>query len=223
MTASLPALPAVPRLPAATYLAPGNELYLRTASGRRFRIDAPTPADVHWPDVAAQLAKTCRFAGATTTFYSVAQHSVLVADIIATRYRHDVRAPVYGLLHDAHEMVLGDIPAPTRTRLHQAIGWKLLDAYAQDVDEAVTRAAGLPWPVPDGIAHSIHSADMIARHAEARQLLAEPARGVPPWPDLVDLKPWPRPIKPMAWDKAEDVFLARLRDLAGLAGLPIRV
>ena len=111
--------------------------WLRTASGRKWQLGVVDPAQVHWPDVAASLAKVCRFSGATQTHYSVAQHSVIVAEIVAERHKANSQAPLYALLHDAHEMVLGDIPAPTRTYLHQAIGWKLFDAFAQDIDEAV--------------------------------------------------------------------------------------
>lgn len=202
---------------------PNAPLHLRTASGRRMRIDVPQPGDIHFPDIAAQLAKLCRFAGATTTFYSVAQHSVLVADIVLARWPGHHQAALYGLLHDAHEVVIGDIPAPARDYLHRAVGWTLLDAYAQDIDEAVTIAAGLPWPVPGDIAQAVGCADRVARHAEARCLLAEPARGVPPWPELTDLKPWHKPVKPLPWDKAETLFVARLTELAGLAGVPLRL
>lgn len=205
-------------------LSPQKPPMLRTASGRSFHLGPANPGQVHWRDVAAHLAKLCRFGGATNTHYSVAQHSVLVADIVAARFpTGGPEAALYALLHDAHEMITGDIPAPVKDYLHRAIGWKLLDAFEHDLDEGFTRAAGLPWPVPDEIASQVHMADMIARHAEARCLLAEPARGVPPWPDLTNMKPWHKRVVPLEWGAAEELFLTRLTELAGLAGLPIRV
>ena len=216
--------PALPSFHARiTALTPVKPPMLRTASGRAFYLGAPDAGQVHWRDVAAQLAKICRFAGATQMHYSVAQHSVLVADIVTARYPRDLLAPIYALLHDAHEMITGDIPAPVKDYLHRAIGWKLLDAFEQDLDEGFTRAAGLPWPVPNAVAEQVHMADMVARHAEARELLPEPFRGVPPWPDLKNMKPWHKRVVPLDWSAAEDLFLDRLTELAGLAGLPIRV
>src|SRR5271157_4777165 len=57
-------------------------LWLQTASGAPFDLAAQNEEQVSINDIAAHLSKICRFAGATTQFYSVAQHSVLVSQAL---------------------------------------------------------------------------------------------------------------------------------------------
>ncbi len=58
--------------------------------------------------IAEALAKNCRFNGHSAIFYSVAQHSLMVAEIML----RDGADPLEGLLHDATEAYLTDVPAP---------------------------------------------------------------------------------------------------------------
>ncbi len=58
--------------------------------------------------IARQLGKLCRYAGATPDHWSVARHSLLVAALAPDDPEHKMAA----LLHDAHEAVTGDILRP---------------------------------------------------------------------------------------------------------------
>lgn len=98
--------------------------WIMTASGRRFWPLNPHWEDVSIEDIAHHLSHLCRFTGAVRTFYSVAQHCVLVSHALAPtidvgaanrheRARHR-QLGLFGLLHDASEAYLMDIPRPLK-------------------------------------------------------------------------------------------------------------
>ena len=93
-----------------------------TSLGKPFDLLNPEENEYHIQDIATGLSNTCRFNGQLPCFYSVAQHSVLVAmeaqRIISfdracfTTAQAFIAVRLIGLLHDAHEAYLGDIPRP---------------------------------------------------------------------------------------------------------------
>lgn len=90
--------------------------WMLTATGHRVFVNDPRPEDFHIEDIAHALSHICRFGGHARGFYSVAQHSLLVADILqsAGRPRHVLFA---GLMHDAAEAYVGDIIRPIKIQL----------------------------------------------------------------------------------------------------------
>jgi 5'-deoxynucleotidase YfbR-like HD superfamily hydrolase len=103
-------------------------------SGRRLDILNPSPLDVEIEDIAHGLARVARWNGQTRggVIFSVAQHSVLVAEIFG---RLDPAAParwrLHALLHDAPEYVIGDMISPFKSAL---------GAVYAEVEERLTRA-----------------------------------------------------------------------------------
>jgi len=75
----------------------------------------PRADEVHISDIAHHLSNLCRFTGGTASFYSVAQHSVHVHDMLLDEYGPAIAA--WGLLHDASEAYLGDVARPTKYAL----------------------------------------------------------------------------------------------------------
>jgi hypothetical protein len=60
----------------------GKHKWMQTATERPFDLGTWDEKQISIRDIAAALAKQCRFTGAKTTFYSVAQHSVIVTEAL---------------------------------------------------------------------------------------------------------------------------------------------
>lgn len=84
-----------------------------------FDIFNPDPSLIDINDIAHALSLTCRFGGHCRSFYSVAQHSVLVAEWMYKNFSPQKCAMIgmIGLLHDAAEAYVGDIPRPIKRSL----------------------------------------------------------------------------------------------------------
>lgn len=92
-----------------------NGLYtpgkIRTYTGKFVDPFNLRPEDVCIEDIAHALSHQCRFAGHTKRFYSVAEHCYEVT----RRLDHPLK--IYGLLHDASEAYLIDLPTPIKDQL----------------------------------------------------------------------------------------------------------
>lgn len=86
---------------------------IRTFNGHYVNVFNPDPATIDIEDIAHGLSQVCRFAGHTYQFYSVAQHSVMVADLVP----HGMR--LEALLHDASEAYMCDMPRPIKRNMPQ--------------------------------------------------------------------------------------------------------
>lgn len=82
--------------------------WIQTFSGRRFCPLDPNPESIVIQDIAHSLSMQCRFSGHIKQFYSVAQHSVGVS------YLTNEEDALWGLMHDASEAYLVDIPSPLK-------------------------------------------------------------------------------------------------------------
>ena len=85
--------------------------WMTTFTGRQFWPLDPRPEEVCIEDIAHALANICRFGGHCKRFYSVAQHSILVADLVA---QVEPQFRLAALLHDAPEAYIGDMVRPLK-------------------------------------------------------------------------------------------------------------
>lgn len=97
-----------------------KENWLSTHLIPKFSFLDPREADIQVADIAHSLSLLCRFGGHISKFYSVAEHSVLVARVLA-KQKASKLTQFAGLLHDAEEAYLPDIPSPIKQHMTEAL------------------------------------------------------------------------------------------------------
>lgn len=168
--------------------------YINTQSGRHFNYQRQRSEDICIEDIATALSHECRFAGHTDHFYSVAQHSVLVSEMLPPELALE------GLLHDAMEAYFKDIPTPLKSLIP---GYKKLEAAC----DAIIREM---FNLPPAMSAAVKHCDLIALATERRDLGLDD--GVP-WPQLDGLAPLEDPIIPLLPAQARAKFMARFNEL----------
>lgn len=100
--------------------------YMLLQSGRHFTHTQPQIDQVDIDDIAHALSMQCRYGGHTSRFYSVAEHCCYVSDYCP----YDIK--LWGLLHDASEAYLVDIPRPVKVLLsnYAEMESKIMDCVA---------------------------------------------------------------------------------------------
>lgn len=159
-------------------------------SAREFNLLNPRADLITTLDIAHALSLICRFNGHCNRHYSVAQHSLLVADIVQ-RQGHSPEIQLLALLHDAAEAYVGDMVRPLKLHLRrQAIHQSDFDQVEEKVWMAICERFDLEPELPI----AVHEADMIALATERRELLPdhpgvwECLRGVTP--HITELPAW---------------------------------
>lgn len=169
-----------------------------TVSGRRYWPEDPRPGDFDIGDIAHSLAHQCRFGGHTSVFYSVAQHSVLVSQYC------DPADALWGLLHDATEAYLVDVPRPVKRS-------RGMERYSE-IEAAFMAAIAEQFGLPPEMPASVKRADEALLAAEARDLM--PPHSVRDWWLPVQPPPLLRGIYPRDPENARGEFLRRFDHLA---------
>ena len=82
--------------------------WLQTYTGKRMHFLDPKLDEIDIADIARSLSQMCRFAGHTKKFYSVAEHCCVIAQFASSENA------LWGLLHDASEAYIVDIPKPVK-------------------------------------------------------------------------------------------------------------
>jgi len=99
-----------------------NTNWIQSFTGKQFWPLDPKPQDVDILDIAHGLSMVCRFNGQCARFYSVAEHSVLVARALPGSLK------LAGLLHDASEAYISDVAKPIKSGL---VGYDVIERELQ--------------------------------------------------------------------------------------------
>lgn len=172
-----------------------NDAWIQTFTGKQFWPLDPRPEDVCIEDIAHALSNKCRYGGHALRFYSVAEHSVLVARNVRPELR------LKALLHDAPEAYspFGDVPRPI----------KAFVSWVEPIEEKLAAAIAARFGLDNLEDPEVKRVDVAILHDEAARLMPNPPQ------------PWRVPGEPLGlrelpcWPPfyAERVFLSEFKRL----------
>lgn len=134
--------------------------YIYTFSGKRVHAFEPKTSEVGIIDIAHALAYKCRFAGHTSAFWSVADHSYITSLIVPPALALEA------LLHDASEAYLVDLPRPIKQHLRSQ-GITVFDALENGIQNVIAKKYSFNWPVHD----KVMEADNVMLKTEIRDFM----------------------------------------------------
>lgn len=161
-----------------------------TFTGKRFKPLEPDPDLICIEDIAHALSNISRYGGHCHRFFSVADHSIRVAE------RTSDKNEIWSLLHDAPEAYLGDIPAP----LKQTGEFSFYNIAEKTLMDAICEKWNLPKEEPEEVKYW----DLTIRATEMRDITSIPKEF---WNGNDIIKPLDERINPMSSDNAEIAFL----------------
>ncbi len=128
-----------------------------TLTGKQFNLFEPTPEMIDIQDIAAGLANKGHFSGLTPSYFSIAQHSVLVCDEFSFwDFFIDPKLKLLALLHDAAEAYIGDMIKPLKVRIPQ---------FSQ-VEENIMKAICARYGLDYSSLHLIKPTDLLIQEME---------------------------------------------------------
>lgn len=136
-----------------------KSLFIETASGGKFFYEAP---EFRIEDMAHAMSMQCRYTGHCTQFYSVAEHSMMVANIMQIL---DLGDPFEGLMHDGTEAYLSDIAAP----------WKAMLPDYKVMEHTLEVKMRQHFGLSDNITPGCKLADWLALFVEANSIIPSKA------------------------------------------------
>lgn len=161
--------------------------YISTFAGLRLYPDDPRPEQISLVDLANGLGKEGRFGNQCDEFYSVAQHSILLAEYLPKEYR------LWAMLHDASEAYTGDMLSPVKPTV---AGWK---AFEDSLSRCIFGVFGLVW---ENVPTAVKEADARIAIDEALVVFDTP----PTWVKEhrthqlgVAVHPWSKTVSKFVW------------------------
>ena len=188
-----------------------HENCIQTFTGKMIDPFDPDPEAIDIRDIAHALSLTCRFNGHVNKFYSVAEHSVRVHDLLIAEINYlagavgcnlihdrDIAVIKWGLIHDSAESVLSDICRPIKRRLLD------YNKMEDSLLEVIIKTLSID-PLTESEHKIVKKADNILLATEKRDLMKDTEHL---WVDVTE-EPQVMPIIPFPPEEAERLFLIR--------------
>lgn len=169
--------------------------WMQTYTGRRFFPLDPRPEDVDPVDIAHSLSMQCRYNGHSRKFMSVAEHCVLISQVVTPTNA------LWALLHDATEAYVGDMIRPLKLHMPE------YRAVEDRVMLAIAERFGLDPMMPA----EVHAADRRILLDERAALFDRPAGD---W--QIDGEPFGVTIRAWRPREARRQYLKRLSELTAV-------
>lgn len=147
---------------------------IQTWTGKEFDYSDLDNINLDLEDFCYPLAQICRYGGHSKFFYSVAQHSCLVRDLMLIEGESD-RMQFHGLVHDFGEAFYCDLPKPMKMSLPKDI----IDYYEgqeKQVVDYITKKCGHE-PIASEEKQILKKYDVWALAIESKIVLQRPFRG----------------------------------------------
>lgn len=112
---------------------------IRTHSGIYVNVFEPKPEMFFIEDIAHALSKEQRFGNHLPRMYSVAQHSIICAEMAPREYK------LTALLHDLAEAYIRDLPKPIKIRLPQ------YEQIEHNLMKCASLKFGFEYPLPEKV------------------------------------------------------------------------
>lgn len=137
----------------------GQTSYITTHNGNIITFDDIRPEMLKASEFAWHLARVCRYNGMLLRWYSNAEHSVL-----GMQYCKSLQAKRRFLIHDAGELLTGDVPSPFKRRCPD---------YDRECRKIQLQVNELLCPIKDGLENKaiedeVHYADLRVTAAEQK-------------------------------------------------------
>jgi hypothetical protein len=168
-----------------------NGEWFTTFHGVKFYPLDPHPEEIMIEDIAHALSQICRYGGHTPIFYSVAQHSVLVARNLPAELAFA------GLMHDGSEAYLGDVIRPLKMALED---YRVIENYLQSV---IFVRFGICLLPADKV--TIKAVDNSALATERRDIMRQTPKDIAPHEKAYG--EFAEVIEPWTMEKSEIEFL----------------
>ena len=112
--------------------------WMQTFTGAPVFLFDMGPNDVNIEAIAHSLSMVCRFNGHCSRFYSVAEHSLRVSQVVP----EEMKLPA--LLHDSAEAYLGDMITPLKGGI--MLCGMTFKHWENEIESTIARHCGIAWP-----------------------------------------------------------------------------